>query len=137
MIKKNIYIIIGKLLVFIIIVTLIIARINNELYKQKEDNSNMVSVMGMIAPYKSFERELYSDYFRNIKKGTTLEDIEKDIGEPNGWFGSGIVRPYYEVKDDKYVILYLDFEGTHEIMDISICPINYTSYEDVEEIELN
>jgi len=26
------------------------------------------------------------------------------IGEPNGWFGSGILRPYYSLSNGTYVI---------------------------------
>lgn len=95
----------------------------------------MIKVMGILAPYKCFDREVYDDYFRSLKKGTSLENIINDVGEPNGWFGSGIVRPYYEVEDDKLVVLSLDYTNQNEIINILICPKNYNSYDDVEEID--
>ena len=134
--KKSLHIIIVFFIIGSIMMLFTKIIIKNKSYMKKEDSCNMIKVMGILAPYKCFDREVYDDYFRSLKKGTSLKNIINDVGEPNGWFGSGIVRPYYEVEDDKLVVLSLDYTNQNEIINILICPKNYNSYDDVDEIKI-
>lgn len=71
--------------------------------KDKEDMKNAIYVSGMLAPYKNIDREINLKYFYGLNDASTYEQITKEIGEPNGWYGSGIIYKYYEITNDLYV----------------------------------
>lgn len=43
----------------------------------------------------------------------TYEDLVSEIGEPSGTVGSGIVRDYWRIGEDKYAVLWIEFEIWH------------------------
>lgn len=83
---------------------------NNELEEYKIKSS--IVLLGLSAIYYDIERpDYYSlDYFCNIDGTYTYQRIINEIGEPNGTFGSGIVRDYWKV-DDKYILIHYNHES--------------------------
>lgn len=72
-------------------------------------------VGGLPASYESIDRKLDINYFYGLARGTTYQEIEEEIGRPNGGRGSGLVRPYYQV-GEQYVVMdfSLDEEGGYD-----------------------
>ena len=53
---------------------------------------------------KEIDRKLTKEDLLIIEFGSSFESIEVQIGEPNGWIGSGVLAPYYCVGKEKYAI---------------------------------
>ena len=62
-------------------------------------------VVGYFSGYKYINRSLQLDDFKEITLGTTYETIVEQLGEENGMVGSGILWPYYQLRDGSCVIL--------------------------------
>lgn len=69
-----------------------------------------MKVYGRIADYTYYDRKLSVSDFEQFDHDSTYEDIVDRIGAENGTIGSGIARPYYELKDGSFVILNRTFE---------------------------
>ncbi len=69
-----------------------------------------MKVYGRIADYTYYDRKLSVSDFEQFDHDSTYEDIVDRIGTENGTIGSGIARPYYELKDGSFVILNRTFE---------------------------
>lgn len=75
-----------------------------------DESEVLAMVEGNEEDYEDIDRVLTKADFMNIELGSTMEEIEEQIGKPNGWIGSGIPCPYYSIKRDllkkqQYVIL--------------------------------
>lgn len=54
------------------------------------------------------------EYFLDFNNNDmTYEDLVSEIGEPSGTVGSGIVRDYWRIGEDKYAVLWIEFEIWH------------------------
>lgn len=101
-VKKNVKCIIAILIVlFIVIVFCII----NELSRRGRNDMKMVQVGGLMATWEYIEREIDLEYFYQLDNTTTYEQIEEEIGKPNGYRGSGLVLPYYQINKNSFVVL--------------------------------
>lgn len=69
-------------------------------------NKKVIRVGGWDMEYIVSDRELKLEDFENIEFGSSLREIEDKFGEPDGWTGSGIVRPVYVLKDGSAVELF-------------------------------
>lgn len=96
--------------------------------EEDDDVKRQPMFLGLCATYKDVERpEYYSiEYFRSIDGNYTYYDVVNDIGEPNGTYGSGIVREYWKV-EDKFIIMHYSFEGI--VLKVELCNQN-----EVEEV---
>lgn len=65
----------------------------------------MVQVGGLMATWEYIEREIDLEYFYQLDNTTTYEQIEEEIGKPNGYRGSGLVLPYYQINKNSFVVL--------------------------------
>lgn len=72
-----------------------------EAYKRKPRE---IRVNDRIAGYTYFDRRLSVSDFEQFDYNTAYEDLVDCIGLENGTIGSGIVRPYYELNDGRFVI---------------------------------
>lgn len=110
--KKNI------IFIWIIVIILFIAIIlgigvilnHKEVYNMRTNK-----VGGLIATWKYIERDIDLNYFYQLDNTVTYKQIEKEIGEPNGARGSGLICPYYQINDNLYVVVSysLDEEGEY------------------------
>lgn len=88
-------------------------------YEKQEEKSEMklnsIMVGNVFATYENIDRELDIEYFYDLNCNTTYQEIENEIGKPNGGMGSGLVRPYYQV-GDQYVVMdfTLNEEGNYD-----------------------
>lgn len=73
-------------------------------------------VGGLIATWKYIEREINLEYFYQLDNTTTYQQIEEEIGEPNGARGSGLVFPYYQIDNNLYIVasFSLDEDGEYD-----------------------
>ena len=98
---------------FVIIVFIIIVLIGGSIYvihkREKKGGENMeyemCQVGGLMATIENPKANIRLDYFENLEKNITYDELVKDIGEPTGNRGSGLIRPYYAIEDDIYVIM--------------------------------
>lgn len=81
----------------------------------RSGETGAIMVGGLPASYESIDRELDINYFYGLARGTTYQEIEEEIGRPNGGRGSGLVRSYYQV-GEQYVVMdfSLDEEGGYD-----------------------
>lgn len=56
------------------------------------------------AVYTYYGRTLSIKDFEQFDYNTTYEDMVMHLGEPNGWVGSGVVWPYYELADGRFAV---------------------------------
>jgi len=73
--------------------------------------------------YTYYGRSLSASDFEQFDYGSTSGEIIERLGMPNGTIGSGIIRPYYELADGRFVIC----GGWDKIMYISI--VNHECHE--------
>ena len=107
---KKIFFVLPILLLFIIMVSFLWIKKNTE----------FVTINSTPAQYEFYFRMITSSYFSKIKKGTTIDELKKKIGEPNGTVGFGAVIPYYETIDGKYVLIMHAYTDPQEITIIRI-----------------
>lgn len=48
--------------------------------------------------------EIPEDYFQNLNSTMTYDELISEIGEPSGVVGSGIVREYWRIDEDRYAV---------------------------------
>lgn len=63
-------------------------------------------VGGLIAYYVHDDmiNEIPEEYFLNLDKDITYEELVSEIGEPSGSVGSGMVRYYWRIGENKYAV---------------------------------
>lgn len=94
------------LIIFMVLIcaTAVVLIINHLFNKEETNSIQMTSVGGLPATCdNNIERDLDISYFRDLPQGTRFQDVIDEIGEPNGYAGSGIVRPYYKV-GEHYIV---------------------------------
>ena len=64
-----------------------------------------IKVAGWDMEYVISDRKLLKEDFENIELGSSLSEVEKKLGEPDGWVGSGILWPVYVLEDGSAVEL--------------------------------
>lgn len=62
-------------------------------------------IPGVVNSYKHIDRKLTEKDFDFLKKDMSLDEIKAKVGEPNGWVGSGIISPIYELENKNYIML--------------------------------
>ena len=72
--------------------------------KYVERTSKHIKVCGHIADHTYYDRKLSVADFEQFDYNSTYDDIVDRIGLENGTLGSGILRPYYELEDGRFVI---------------------------------
>lgn len=89
---------------------------------KKEDNKNKFKThvaatttkrVGGLIPYNiksDLINEIPEDYFFNLDSDMTYDELVSEIGEPSGTVGSGIVRWYWRIEEDKYVVCNMGME---------------------------
>ena len=87
-----------------------------------EDGELVVKLINVEFEYKDIDRELTKTTIIEIKLGSTLDEITEEIGEPNGWHGSGRLSPYYLLKKEpfkkqQYAILIFQYLDEGEKLD--------------------
>lgn len=70
-----------------------------------KESKMMIRVAGWDMEYTVSDRELVLENFESIEFGSSLDEIEDKIGEPDGWVGAGILWPVYVLEDDSAVEL--------------------------------
>lgn len=80
---------------------------------QKSDKM-VIRVDGWDMEYTISDRKLTVEDFENIELGSSLNEIESKLGEPDGWVGSGILSPVYVLKDNSAVELIFAKDATDE-----------------------
>lgn len=73
-----------------------------------------IRVGGWDMEYAISDRKLTVEDFENIPLGSSLDDIESQLGEPDGWVGSGILSPVYVLRDSTAVMLIFKVRGPYK-----------------------
>lgn len=96
-----------KYILLCILFLIFFATITMDKKEQKEGEQLKVrKVGGLIATWEYVDREVTLSYFYNLDNSKTYGQILDEIGKPNGYRGSGIVLPYYQVGDNYVVIAF-------------------------------
>ena len=82
----------------------------------KENNAIEINVDGLKMKYIPQNRSLTVEDFQNIELGESIDEIREKIGEPDGWIGSGILRPVYVLDDGRAVVCH--FSQLHTCKDL-------------------
>lgn len=90
------------IVIFLLTVGCISALVFVSINRQKGERPFVVG--GLFATYKYIDRDVSLSYFYELDGTNTYQQILDEIGEPNGYRGSGIACPYYQV-DDLYVVI--------------------------------
>lgn len=84
---------------------------------EKHKAKSTTQRVGGLIPYNiksDLINEIPEEYFLNLDKNMTYEELISEIGEPSGTVGSGIVRDYWRIDENKYAACqisgYLHFE---------------------------
>lgn len=77
----------------------------NQLSQNRTANIKAIQVGGLVASWEYVERDVDLDYFYQLDGTTTYEQIEEEIGKPNGGRGSGLVLPYYQVNGNQFIVM--------------------------------
>lgn len=109
--KKVLYLSVILVLVICIISAFIISNVNID----KEENKFQTHIafthtqkVGGLIPYHVKSNciiALSEEYFLNINDSDmTYDELVSEIGEPNGTVGSGIIRHYWRIGENKYAV---------------------------------
>lgn len=69
--------------------------------------------------------------FEQLQEGVKYTDIVKEIGEPTGTIGFGLIRLYYAIQD-VYIVMYFSYTGDGEydkLLRMEVCDENEKLYE--------
>lgn len=94
-----------------------------EMGKYMERTACVKKVHNFEADYTYYDRILSDIDFEQFDYNSTYEEVVERIGFENGTIGSGIIHPYYELKDGRFVIC----SGWDKINYISI--VNHECHE--------
>lgn len=119
---------IGIVLIGVVII------VNKNLWESKNKYPIAIMVGGLFATYEYIDRNIDIDYFYNLDADTTYEDLENEIGKPNGDRGSGLIYPYYQV-GNQYVVVWFARDEDGMYTNISRMAL-YTQEEYVGDIPL-
>ena len=106
-----------KIIVKVVIIVLVLVVISIAWMKC---TAEYVTINSSPATYSFRFRIITSGYFRKIKKGTTMYELNDAIGEPNGAVGSGIVTPYYETVDGRYALIFYNHDDSKTILAVKL-----------------
>lgn len=88
---------------------------NKNKFKTRKATTTTERVGGLI-PYgmtSDLINEIPEDYFLNLDSDMTYDELVSEIGYPNGTVGSGIVRWYWRIGEDKYAVCDIRMEHLH------------------------
>lgn len=77
--------------------------------KEKEKKKMIINVEGFEVEYNTTDRKLVLGIFDDIKLGSSMREISDELGEPDAWIGSGMMRPVYFLEDDRVVVLHFAY----------------------------
>lgn len=97
-----------KMVVFLIVIGLSIILINL-LNGKKEKKKMVIDVEGFEVEYSLTNKKLIPEDFNGIKLGSSMSEINDELGEPDVWIGSGMMRPVYFLKDNRVVVLHFKY----------------------------
>lgn len=80
----------------------------------QESDKMVIRVDGWDMEYTVSDRKLTVEDFECIELGSSLNEIESKLGEPDGWVGSGILSPVYVLEDNSAVELIFANDATDE-----------------------
>lgn len=86
---------------------------NFNIEKMKEEKMN-IKVGGWDMEYTISDRQLTVGDFESIEPGSSLDEIERKFGKPDGWVGGGMLFPVYVLKDNSAVVLVFKNNDTYE-----------------------
>lgn len=69
------------------------------------EDKTVIRIAGWDVEYIISDRSLGTEDFEDLELGSSLDDIEKKLGKPDGWVGSGILRPFYVLENKSAVEL--------------------------------
>lgn len=97
--------------VFAIVIIAAIMNKNNDSGKFKSNKADTCTQrVGGLIPYNIRSDdilEIPEEYFTSLDKNMTYDELVAEIGEPSGTVGSGIVRDYWRIGEDKYATVAL------------------------------
>lgn len=79
-----------------------------------EDGITVIGVAGWELEYTASDRTLTVEDFEDIELGSSLDEIQDMLGEPDGWVGAGILSPVYVLADRSAVELVFADDATDE-----------------------
>lgn len=129
-----------KIIVILVVISIVIISlfIRNKISRKQEESTSMkiepIMIGNMVASYEYIDRKVNIEYFYDLDGNTTYEEIQNEIGKPNGAMGSGITTPYYQV-GNQYVVIWFarDEDGKYtNILRMGL----YTNEAYVEDIPL-
>jgi len=106
MMQKEIVICVCALLILISVYIISLKTDKKDKYETHKAVNSTERVGGLI-PYNiksDLIIEIPEEYFLNLDKNITYEQLVSEIGEPNGTVGSGIVRDYWRIDENKYAV---------------------------------
>ena len=67
----------------------------------------------MLNSYKKIDRSLAEDDFSFLEEGMSFLDVISEVGEENGYVGSGMLSPFYELDNESWLCLGFDPKYKH------------------------
>lgn len=104
----------GKLQYIIMVVIIFIVAVLIFWITGIKEDKMVIRVDGWDMEFTISERRLAVEDFENIELGSSLEEIENKLGEPDGWVGGGILSPVYVLEDNSAVELVFRNDATYE-----------------------
>ena len=71
-----------------------------------KEGQTVINVDGFEVEYRSSNRDLSVEQFGDLDLGSSMKDIEANLGQADTWVGGGITRPVYFLREDQIVVLY-------------------------------
>ncbi len=88
---------------------------------KKETDMIEICVEGFTMTYTPQSRQLTVDDFKDIELGDSMQDIEEQLGEADGWIGAGILRPVYVLEDGRTVVCYFTYpQVCQDLMELTV-----------------
>ena len=97
-----------KMVIFLIVIGLSIILVNL-LSGKKEKKKMVIDVEGFEVEYSLTNKKLIQEDFNGIKLGSSMSEINDELGEPDVWIGSGMMRPVYFLENNRVVVLHFKY----------------------------
>lgn len=99
--------------VLIIIVLFITALINIWIGGEKKTKMT-IRVEGFEIDYNLTGEKITKENLDAIELGSSIHEIRNELGEPDAWIGSGMLRPIYFLEDKKVVVFHFRYPAVCE-----------------------
>lgn len=98
-----------KIIVFLVFIIIGLSVVFIHLKTVKKESNMIINVENFDVEYDATGRKVSIDDINSIDLGSSIYEISEELGEPNTWIGSGLLRPVYFLEGNKVAVFHFKY----------------------------